>query len=144
MKTTCEYCGSLFENYLTACPNCGGPNRNVVRSAGDQPMTIQELQRWYKDHGLPPYEVTRFFIGVDYRQPRAIGIYQDPTSGHFVVYMNLDSGRRGIRYDGRDEAYAVNEVFQRLKSEIIQQKQAAMERSRQQKKGMFSGLFGKK
>lgn len=143
MKIICEYCGSEFENYLAACPNCGGPNRRVVRSAGDQPMTIEQLQKWYQDHGLPPYEVTRFFIGVDYRQPRAIGIYQDPETHNFVVYKNLDTGRRGVRYNGKDEAYAVNEIFQRLKDEIIQQKRAAAERRMQKNKGIFGGRFGR-
>lgn len=145
MKTTCEYCGGSFENYLAACPHCGAPNRHVVRSAGDQPLTIDELKKWYHDHGLPPYETTRFFIGEDYRQPRAIGIYQDSQTRNYVVYMNMDTGRRRIRYEGSDEAYAVNEVFQRLKSEIIQQKNAQRKRREEQAKGgILRGLFGRR
>ncbi len=122
MKVTCEYCGTIYDDTLSTCPSCGATNTNVRRSAPDQPTTIEDLQAWYEAHGLPPYETTRFFIGIDYKQPRAFGIYKDPTSGNFVVYKNKDNGSRAIRYEGTDEAYAVNELYMRLKQEIIEQK----------------------
>lgn len=106
---------------MDECPNCGASNPNVVRVANGTPKTIEELQQWYKDRGLPPYETTRFFIGIDYQNPRAFGIYKD-EDGNFVVYKNKDNGERAVRYKGNDEAYAVNELFMRLKQEIIQQK----------------------
>ena len=37
--------------------------------------------------------------------------------------MSYASGERAIRYQGVDEAYAVNELYQRLKSEIADQKE---------------------
>jgi len=113
----------MIPDTAVKCPNCGAPNQHVVRTAKGQPETIAELEQWYKDRGLPPYEVTRFFIGVNCKEPRAFGIYKD-EEGNFVVYKNKDNCSRAVRYKGTDEAYAVNEIFMRLKQEIIQQKNA--------------------
>ncbi len=122
MEVKCEYCGSLFSAALTKCPNCGAQNDSIVRTAADQPHTIDELIQWYKSKGLPPYNVTRFFIGENYKGERAFGIYHDTDSGNIVVYKNTSSGKRCVHYEGSDEEYAVNEMFQRLKAEILQQK----------------------
>lgn len=121
MKIKCEYCGSMIQDTVDVCPNCGASNTNVVRVADGTPKTIAELQQWYNDRGLPSYETTRFFIGIDYKKPRAFGIYKG-EDGNFVVYKNKDNGERAVRYKGNDEAYAVNELYMRLKQEIIQQK----------------------
>ncbi len=125
MKIKCKFCENMIDDTNAVCPHCGAPNENVVRTTKSQPQTIAELKQWYSDRQLPPYEVTRFFIGENYRQPRAFGIYKDETSGNFIVYKNKDSGERAVRYEGTDEAYAVNELFMRLKQEIIQQKKGA-------------------
>lgn len=122
MNIKCNYCGSEFDETLEKCPNCGASNANVKRSVIDQPKTIEELKEWYSARGLPPYETTRFFIGIDYKGPRAFGIYKDENSGKCVVYKNKDTGVRAVRYEGTDEAYAVNELFMRLKQEILEQK----------------------
>jgi hypothetical protein len=122
MKITCEYCGSMFDDTLEVCPACGAPNKNVRRSTADQPTTIEELQAWYASKGLPPYETTRFFIGENYQGAKAFGIYKEENSDKFVVYKNKADGSRAVRYEGTDEAFAVNEIFMRLKQEIIQQK----------------------
>ena len=122
MKIRCEYCDSMFDDTLEKCPNCYAPNPNVRRSTPDQPTTIEGLKEWYESKGLPPYETTRFFIGIDYKKPRAFGIYKDENTGNFIVYKNKDNGQRAVRYEGTDEAYAVNELFMRLKQEIIEQK----------------------
>ena len=61
-----------------------------------------------------------FFIGIDYRQPRAFGIYQ--AGNEFIVYKNKADGTRAVRYQGTDEAYAVNELYLKLKDEILNQK----------------------
>lgn len=39
-----------------------------------------------------------------------------------MVYKNKNGGERVVRYRGTDEAYAVNELYQRLKIEIANQK----------------------
>lgn len=120
MQIKCEYCGSFIDDAATSCPNCGAVNENLKRSASGTPQTIEELAIWYKNRNLPPYEVTRFFIGIDYKEPKAFGIYKEGKE--YIVYKNKADGSRAIRYRGEDQAYAVNELYLRLKSEILNQK----------------------
>lgn len=122
MKVKCEYCNSFIDDSEEKCSSCGAPNNNYKRVGNYVPKTIQELELWYKNHNLPPYEITRFFIGIDYKEPRAFGIYKDNNTGKFVVYKNKDTGERKIRYEGSDEKYAVNELYLKLKEEILNQK----------------------
>ncbi|WP_035766734.1 zinc ribbon domain-containing protein [Butyrivibrio sp. NC2002] len=119
MKIKCDYCGNTYEDTASQCPNCGAPNPSHQNS--NNPKTIEELKIWYRDRNLPAPEVTRFFIGVDYKEPKAFGIFKD-ANGEFVVYKNKADGTRAIRYKGKDEEYAVNELLQRLKDEIVHQK----------------------
>ena len=121
MKIKCDYCGNTYEEYSEKCPYCGAPNPS--HHDGDrQPRTIEELKQWYLARKLPPQEITRFFIGIDYKKPKAFGIYKD-EDGNFVVYKNKADGSRAIRYKGKDEAYAVDELYQKLKDEIVNQRQ---------------------
>ena len=122
MKIKCDYCGSFISDTEEKCPNCGAVNNHLQRNTMAAPKTIEELKQWYKDRNLPPEETTRFFIGKNYEKPRAFGIYKDETSGNFVVYKNKNDGSRAIRYEGKDEAYAVNELYLKLKDEILNQK----------------------
>lgn len=122
MKIKCEYCGSFISDIDEKCICCGAPNNNLKRTGMGVPKTIDELKEWYTAHNLPPEEVTRFFIGKDYRKPRAFGIYKDLKTGYFVVYKNKANGQRAIRYQGKDETYAVHELYLRLKEEIANQK----------------------
>lgn len=138
MKLTCDFCGGYLTELDETCPHCGATNAQYKRQSNETPRTIEELKQWYVAHNLPPQEVTRFFIGEDYKQPKAFGIYQDGE--RFIVYKNKEDGSRAIRYDGADEAYAVNELYLKLKERIAQQK------SRQNKtkttKKAFLGMFG--
>ena len=122
MKIKCEYCNNYIDESEEKCPSCGAPNKDFKRVAIGVPTTIDELKQWYEEHNLPPYETTRFFIGINYEQPRAFGIYKDDNTGKFVVYKNKDTGERKIRYEGKDEKYAVNELYMKLKDEISNQK----------------------
>ena len=122
MQVRCKYCNSFISETLETCPNCGAPNENLKRLGNGVPTTIEELQLWYQEHNLPPEDVTRFFIGKDIRAARAFGIYKDNHTGNFVVYKNKSDGTRSIRYEGKDEQYAVNELYLRLKEEIQNQK----------------------
>ena len=81
MKIKCDYCGNTYEDTLEKCPSCGGPNPSHKND--NRPKTIEELKIWYQERNLPAPEVTRFFIGTDYRQPKAFGIYKD-DQGVFV------------------------------------------------------------
>lgn len=130
MQIKCGYCGSMIEETADKCPFCGATNNAVKRTADKTPKTIAELQQWYQDRHLPPYETTRFFIGINYKKPKAFGIYQD--GDQFIVYKNKANGERAIRYQGTDEAYAVNELYLKLKSEILNQKANNQTRKQQQ------------
>jgi len=85
----------------------------------NQPKTIEELRQWFEDKGYESAK-TRFFIGIDYKAPKAFGIYKDEL-GEFVVYKNKADGTRAIRYQGCDEEFAVHEIYQRFQEEIINQ-----------------------
>lgn len=127
MEVKCEYCGSMIPDNMPSCPNCGAPNTNMHREANGIPQTIEELKTWYQARNLPPYEVTRFFIGEDYRGPKAYGIYKNGEK--VIVYKNKSDGTRTIRYEGTDEDYAVNELYLKLKAEIINQKEHQTQRT---------------
>ncbi|MBR3077540.1 MAG: hypothetical protein IKH07_06420 [Oscillospiraceae bacterium] len=147
-KNRCEYCGERYDASLRRCPHCGGLNPLAFRaedreaqisSAGSgeaysaqdlrpeedrqqgviKPRTIDELQRFAADHNLPLRKM-RVHLGEDYRGARAYGIYQ-AEDGSFVVYKNKSDGSRAVRYQGSDEAYAVNELFLKMKEQIALQ-----------------------
>lgn len=140
MKVKCEYCGAMIDDQLEHCPNCGAPNKNIRRTVDHTPKTIEELQQWYKDRNLPPYETTRFFIGENYTGKRAFGIYRD--GDEVIVYKNKDDGTRTIRYQGTDEAYGVNELYLKLKSEILNQKARNGGGGNSRKKNAGDGCLG--
>ena len=146
MEIKCEYCGSMIPETVEQCPYCGASNNSIKRTADGTPKTIAELAKWYEDRHLPPYEITRFFIGIDYRQPRAFGIYQ--AGNEFIVYKNKADGTRAVRYQGTDEAYAVNELYLKLKDEILNQKAHQQKHTNedfaQETKKMFSDTFSSK
>lgn len=122
MAHNCEFCGQSIGDNLEKCPNCGANNAHYQRAAIKQPKTIEELKLWYEQNNLPPEDVTRFFIGKNYTSPKAYGIFKDPVTNKFIVYKNKESGERAVRYEGDDEAYAVNEIFQKLREVISVQK----------------------
>lgn len=153
MRIKCDYCGSVIDEKQETCSNCGAALNGVKRFAGEQPRTIEELKAWYIARKLPPEEVTRFFIGKDVTEPRAFGIYKDDT-GDCVVYKNKSDGTRAVRYSGADEAYAVNELYQKLKSEIADRKdrsatrrykesiQQGVVKKKINKRGIYVGVYG--
>lgn len=121
MRQKCEYCGTWLSDTDEVCPSCGAPNPNLVRAATGIPSTIEELKAFANAHNLP-LDKMRFFLGEDYRGPRAYGIYRDDATGNFIVYKNKSDGSRAIRYSGKDEAYAVNELYQKMHAEVVNQK----------------------
>ena len=88
---------------------------------GGIPKTIEELKDYCNRNGLLASK-TRFFIDYDYRGAKAFGIYKDEETGEFVVYKNKADGSRAERYRGTDEEFAVVELYDRLQSEITNQK----------------------
>ena len=118
MSKRCEQCGAVLYDGDRECPYCGAIiEETQTQPAGTYkvPQTIAELKQFCEERGMPLRKM-RFFIGEDFREPRAFGIYQD-EDGLFVVYKNKSNGERAIRYRGEDEAFAVHELYEKLKSE---------------------------
>ena len=141
MRSKCEYCGSYVESTEENCPNCGAVNPNHQRNAAGVPQTIEELKDFCAKHDLP-LEQMRFFIGVDYKKPKAFGIYQD-GDGNFVVYKNKSDGSRAIRYKGTDEAYAVHDLYMKMQSDVQKQKRqlstGGASKAEQARRAAYSG-----
>ncbi len=123
MRVKCEYCGSWIDESDSACPNCGAPNAKFKRAAEGVPTTIKELGEWAAAHNLP-LDQMRTYIGEDHKGPKAFGIYYDEKTKNYVVYKNKANGERAIRYQGPDEAYAVNELYLKMKERVNVQKAA--------------------
>ena len=129
-KRICPSCGAKVAADSFFCTNCGAalPQSGAAVQAApaqeswrvERPQTIEELLAFCERHKLPLSNM-RFFIGLDYPGARAFGIYKD-ADGDFVVYKNKDDGSRAVRYRGPDEAYAVGELFDKLKDEASRQR----------------------
>ena len=143
-KKTCPACGAAVNAGDVFCRACGAliprneaasaqaaqaaqtaerapqPEQTREKRRVQTPRTIDELLAFCERHDLPLAKM-RFFIGLDYPGAKAYGIYQD-ADGQFVVYKNKADGSRAVRYRGPDEAYAVNELFQKLKDEASGQR----------------------
>ncbi len=114
----CEYCGSTITSKDKNCPKCGAPNPLYIEDKPRvilTPHTIEELQEFCAERGMPLFRM-RFFIGEDFKEPRAFGIYRKPN-GDVVVYKNKDTGERAIRYEGPDEEHGVTELYLKLLDE---------------------------
>lgn len=121
MKIPCEYCGQMIPETAQTCPHCGAANSKVKRTAYGVPTTIEELRAYCQHHNLPLKDM-RVFLGEDYRGAKAFGIYRDENTGNFVVYKNKADGTRAVRYEGDDEAYAVNELYMKIKERVDEQR----------------------
>ena len=113
----CTFCDNLMSETDLNCPFCGTPNNSVRGSAPVAPQTVYELRMFAETVGIS-LERLHFHLGEDYKGRCAFGIYKDEKTGNYVVYKNKDNGKRAIRYNGPDEAYAVNELYQKLKERI--------------------------
>lgn len=121
MKIPCEYCGQMIPETAQKCSYCGAGNRRVRRTAYGVPATIEELRAYCRHHNLPLADM-RVFLGEDDRGAKAFGIYRDENTGNFVVYKNKADGTRAVRYEGSDEAYAVNELYLKIRERVAEQK----------------------
>ena len=113
----CAYCGTALGPGDEICPSCGAPNPHHVpggEAGTRKPRTIEELRAFCESKCMP-LEKMRFFIGINELSPRAFGIYRE--GDRFIVYKNKSDGSRAVRYEGPDEAYAVNELYLKLLEE---------------------------
>ena len=113
----CPFCGATVTSDQKNCPDCGGANPHYVADSAQRimhPKTIEELKEYCAERGMPLLRM-RFFIGEDYREPKAFGIFKQGND--FVVYKNKADGSRAVRYRGPDENFAVNELFEKLLEE---------------------------
>ena len=85
------------------------------------PQTLEELQSFVTAHQIPLQKI-HMHLGENYSGPKAYGIYQEGSD--FIVYKNKSDGSRAIRYRGTDEAYAVNEIYQKIREMGIAAKAA--------------------
>lgn len=141
MKVNCDYCGSYIETTDEECPHCGAKNSHFARTASDTPKTIEELRSYCESKNLP-LERMHVHLGENYNAPKAFGIYKDDKTGHFVVYKNKADGQRAIRYEGTDEAYAVNELYLKIKDLVMDAREATVSSGKTTAK-KSSGLFKK-
>ena len=79
--------------------------------------SIEELKQKCAEKNMP-LEKMRFFIGKDMKEPKCFGVYQDETTGDWIVYKNKANGERAIRYSGPDEARAAQEIWDKIGDEI--------------------------
>ena len=121
MRIKCEYCGSFIDDTDEKCQFCGAVNSHLVRNAAAIPHTIAELIAFAKQHNLPLKQM-HYYLGEDYKGPKAIGIYKNEETGNFIVYKNKSDGTRAVRYEGKDEKYAVNEIYQKMRSDLNDQR----------------------
>ncbi|MBO4883643.1 MAG: hypothetical protein J5570_09090 [Lachnospiraceae bacterium] len=109
------------------CPFCGTPHNPAGGSAPSAPQTMYELRKFADAVGIS-LERIHFHLGEDYKGRCAFGMYRDEKTGNYVVYKNKDNGKRAIRYEGPDEAYAVNELYQKLKERMTMYRNNPMNR----------------
>ena len=124
MKVNCDYCGNYMETTDVSCPHCGAANTHIAGHYSKNPVTIEELKA-YCDSNKLPLDKMHVHIGENYTEPKAFGIYKDPLSCIFVVYKNKADGQRAIRYEGKDEAYAVHELYLKIRSMLADARRVA-------------------
>lgn len=117
MKIRCNYCGAFMEATDKVCANCAGSNDDKVSVGGNKVNTLEGLKA-YCTRRKVPLKGMHIHLDEDYREPKAYGIYKD--GDNFIVYKNKSDGTRSIRYEGKDEAYAVNEIYLKIRDLMVE------------------------
>ena len=104
----------------------------------DRVNSVQELIE--RTAGMP-LERMRFFIGEDRQEPKCFGIYHDEAEDRWVVYKNKADGSRAVRYSGPDEAYAANEIWMKIQSEIDIRRPKKRDPKRARREAIINGAL---
>ena len=83
--------------------------------------SIEELKQKCAEKNMP-LEKMRFFIGENRKEPKCFGVYQDESTGNWIVYKNKADGTRAVRYEGPDEARAAQEIWNKIGDEVKHRK----------------------
>ena len=105
MKLKCNYCGSFIKDTDEKCPNCGAVNEHLMRSANGIPKTIEELKAFCQKHNLPLKQM-RFFIGENFTEPKAFGIYKDDEGNWEYTPVDFSKAVEDEDQDGVVTYYA--------------------------------------
>ncbi|MBR4732387.1 MAG: hypothetical protein IK081_06420 [Lachnospiraceae bacterium] len=76
------------------------------------PKTIGEFKAYVRENNVP-LEKIHMHLDEDYHGAKAFGIYRD--GDEVIVYKNKADGSRAIHYQGLDEAYAVSELYLKMR-----------------------------
>ena len=115
------YRPDLAEDATEFCPLCGAPVAPEEKSEPEAspaqpetaPRTVEELLALCASFEADP-AAYHFYIGEDEKDAVGYGLFVDEF-GDYVFYHNHRNQQRSIRYKGRDEAYAVGELYRRMK-----------------------------
>ena len=130
------YRPDLAEDAEEFCPLCGAPVAPEEEPAPEPaapaqpetaPRTVTELLALCDSFEVDP-AAHSFFIGKDEKDASGYGLFLDEF-GDYVFYRNHTDGRRAIRYKGRDEGYAVGELYRRMKAAHVFRRPAARQES---------------
>lgn len=80
--------------------------------ANNVPKTIEEFKAYVRGNNVP-LEKIHMHLDEDYYGAKAFGIYRD--GDEVIVYKNKADGSRAIHYQGPDEAYAVSELYLKMR-----------------------------
>lgn len=84
--------------------------------ADNVPKTIGELKAYARENGIP-LEKIHVHLDENYYGAKAYGIYRD--GDEVIVYKNKANGSRAIHYQGTDEAYAVSELYLKMREMVM-------------------------
>ena len=116
MKRICKNCQSRLTRGVKVCPYCGTVDPLSGDKDSETPRTVEALKSFAQNQPVPVKKL-RCFIGEDSSEPLAFGIFSE--GDRFTVFKNKAVGSREIVYRGKNEAEAVEKVYQRLQKELL-------------------------
>ena len=119
----------MIEETADKCPFCGATNNAVKRTADKTPKQSPNYSSGIRTDTCRRMRQQDFLLASIIRNQKHLVFIRMATSS---LYTKQGKRRTCIRYQGTDEAYAVNELYLKLKSEILNQKANNQTRKQQQ------------